>query len=223
MRIAPALLLVSSALFAAPVCAQAQIYCCNDAAGRKVCGDFLPKECQSQAYEERDGKGFVTGRKDAPLTAEQQARRDAEMEKKQEETKRKLEELRRNQALLATYASDKDIDAARDRTLVDLDKLVALAEKRLTDAQAGKSKLDKDKEFYKNKALPPALKAQIAEADSQIAAQQEAIAAKKRDRETVIAKFEEERKRFHELKGDASAAKKEMTTTPAETKPGEKK
>lgn len=222
MRIAPALLIVSSALCTLPAWAQAQIYCCDDATGRKVCGDFLPKECQMRAYEERDGKGFVTGHKDAPLTAEQQARRDAELEKKREEEKRKLEERRRNQALLATYASDKDIDAARDRALVDLDKLVAQSEKRLADARASKSKLDKDKEFYKNKALPPALKAQIAETDNQIAAQQKAIDAKKHDREVVITKFEEERKRFHELKGDAPAAAT-PAPAPAEAKPGEKK
>ena len=229
MRIAPALLLVSTALWTAPAWAQAKIYCCNDATGRRVCGDFLPTECQSRAYEERDGRGFVTDRKEAPLTAEQQVRRNAELEKKKEEENRKLEERRRSQALLSTYSSDKDIDAARDRALVDLDKVIAQAEKRLAEAQAGKSKVDKDKEFYKNKALPPALKAQMTEVDSQIAAQQEAVAAKKRDREALVAKFEDERKRYHELKGDAPAAKKETAATPSaaepavEAKPAEKK
>ena len=229
MRIAPALLLVSSALCTAPAWAQTQIYCCNDAAGRRVCGDFLPTECQSRAYEERDGKGFVTARKDAPLSAEQQVRRNAELEKKRDEEKRKLEERRRSQALLSTYSSDKDIDAARDRALVDVDKVITQAEKRLAEAMASKSKVDKDKEFYKNKALPPALKAQMTEVDSQITTQQEAVAAKKRDREAMIAKFEDERKRYHELKGDTPATKKEITATPTaaepavEAKPAEKK
>lgn len=206
MRIAPALLLVSSALCASPAWSQAQIFCCNDATGRLVCGDFLPTECLGRAHEERDAKGFVTARKEAPLTAEQQARRNAEVEKKKEETKRKVEERRRNEALLATYSSDKDIDAARDRALVDVDKLIGEAEKRLAEAQASKTKVERDKEFYKNKALPPALRAQMKEADSQIATQQEAVAAKKHDREGVITKFEEERKRYHELKGDKPAA-----------------
>ena len=225
MRIAPALLLVSSALCSLPAWSQAQIYCCTDANGRKVCGDFLPKECQTRAYEVRDGKGYVTDLKEAPLTAEQQLRRDAELAKKQEEEKRKTEERRRNLALLSTYASDKDIDGARDRSLVDIDKLITQAEKRLGEAQAVKTKVDKDKEFYKNKTLPASLKAQMADAEAQIKAQQEVINGKKRDREAVIAKFEDERKRFHELKGDKAApsSKPAPLTIPAaaETKPTE--
>ena len=68
-------------LLPAPAQAQAVIYCCNDAEGRKQCGDFLPKACQKRAYEERDGKGYIIKKVDAPLTAEQQAKRDAELAK----------------------------------------------------------------------------------------------------------------------------------------------
>ena len=56
----PLSLISAAALFASPVFAQeARIYCCDDANGRKVCGDFVPKECERRAYEERDNKGYV--------------------------------------------------------------------------------------------------------------------------------------------------------------------
>jgi hypothetical protein len=103
MRLISALLLISSALLAQGAAAQIRIFCCDDATGKKVCGDFLPPACQGRAYEERDNRGFVSKKVEAPLTAEQQARRDAELAKKEEEKKKSAEDRRRSVALLATY------------------------------------------------------------------------------------------------------------------------
>ncbi|MBK9351848.1 MAG: hypothetical protein IPN05_17380 [Sulfuritalea sp.] len=57
MRLISALLLVSSTVLAQGATAQTRIFCCDDAKGRKVCGDFLPPACQGRAYEERDNGG----------------------------------------------------------------------------------------------------------------------------------------------------------------------
>jgi uncharacterized Zn finger protein (UPF0148 family) len=154
MRLISALLLISSALLAQGAAAQIRIFCCDDATGKKVCGDFLPPACQGRAYEERDNRGFVSKKVEAPLTAEQQARRDAELAKKEEEKKKAAEDRRRSVALLATYSSEKDIDSVRDRNLAELDKNIAEAQKRLEEARKKKQKLDGDKEFYKGKPLP---------------------------------------------------------------------
>jgi hypothetical protein len=78
MRLIPVLLFASSALLAQGVAAQARIFCCTDDKGTRVCGDFLPPACQGRAYEERDGKGFIAKQVEAPLTPEQQAKREAE-------------------------------------------------------------------------------------------------------------------------------------------------
>ena len=87
MRLISVLLLFSSALLAQGAAAQTRIFCCDDANGRKVCGDFLPPACQGRAYEERDNRGFVSKKVEAPLTAEQQARRarrEAQLQKQKQ-------------------------------------------------------------------------------------------------------------------------------------------
>ena len=161
MRLISALLFASSALLAMGAAAQTRIYCCDDANGRKVCGDFLPTACQGRAYEERDNRGFVSKKVEAPLTAEQQAHRAAELARKEEEAKRAAEERRRNLALLATYSSEKDINSAQTRALAEIEKNMKQAQQRLEEANKRKKKLESDREFYKGKSLPEQVKAAV--------------------------------------------------------------
>ena len=59
MRLISTLLFASTTILAMGASAQMRIFCCDDASGRKVCGDFLPEACQGRAYEERDNRGVV--------------------------------------------------------------------------------------------------------------------------------------------------------------------
>lgn len=205
MRLTPVIFLLSSTLAASliPSAAfgQARVYCCDDAQGRKHCGDFLPAVCSKLGYEVRDEKGFIVERKDPPLTAEQLAKREAETARKAEDEKKRVEERRRNLALLSTYSAEKDIDAARDRAVGEVQKLVKQAEGLVEEAQKSKTKADREKEFYKNKALPAQVKKQIQDADVELKAKLETLAARKADIEKTRLKFEDEKKKFRELKG----------------------
>ncbi|MBK9624746.1 MAG: hypothetical protein KA388_06300 [Rhodocyclaceae bacterium] len=214
----PLSLISAAALFASPVFAQeARIYCCDDANGRKVCGDFVPKECERRAYEERDNKGYVINKVEAPLTPEQQARRAAETERKLVEEKAKAEERRRNLALLSTYASEADIDAARDRSLREVDKLIKEAEQAVVNAEKNLAKTSAEKEFYKGKELPSDLKSKIRDLEAATAAKRVVLDTRKRDIGLVTAKFADERKKFRELKG--ITAPSPTPAKPAEAKP----
>ena len=127
MRLMPSLLLLACAtLLAEDVFAQAVVYCCDDASGKKLCGDYLPAACRGRAYEERDSKGFVSKLVEAPLTEEQQAKREAERLRKIEADKQAAEDRRRAMALLSAYSSDKDIDKARDREIADIQNIMCM-------------------------------------------------------------------------------------------------
>lgn len=208
MRLISALLCAASAVLATSASAQIRIYCCDDADGRRVCGDFLPPVCQGRAYEERDNKGFVVKNVEAPLTAEQQARRDAETARKDEEKKKAAEERRRSLALLSTYSNEKDITSARDRALAEVEKNRKQSEQRLEEAKKKKVKLDQEKEFYKGKPMPDGVKAQVRENETEIKAQQAAVDGRVKEMEEIRGRFAEERKRYLELtgkKGEAAA------------------
>lgn len=228
MRLIPVLLFASSALLVNGASAQSRIFCCQNDKGEKVCSDYLPPACQGRAYEERDGRGFVVKSVEAPLTAEQLAKREADKAKKDEEAKKAAEERRRNLALLSTYSSEKDINTARDKALAEVDKGAKQAQARLDEALKKKKKIDQDKEFYKGKPLPDDVKAAVRENEKEIAAQTTLVANKNKEKEEVRTKFEDERKRYLELTGkkagqDAAAgmggmaAAKPGTSAPAAT------
>ncbi len=182
-------------------------YCCNDANGRLACGDMLPAACQKRPYRILDGRGKVIKEVEAPLTAEQRTLREAADLRKQEEEKKVAEEKRRNQALLATYPNEKDIDAARGRALADLDKSAEDNQKRFEQAQKTKKKLDAEKEFYLKKPMPANVRKQIEENDKDIKVLQEAADKRKEQADAIRTRFEAEKSRYMELKyGKAPAA-----------------
>ena len=205
MRLISALLFAASALFTLGASAQVRIYCCDDAKGRKVCGDFLPPACQGRAYVERDNRGFVSKVVEAPLTPEQEARREAEKARKEDEAKKANEERRRVLALMSTYSSEKDIITARDRALAEVEQHMKQSQLRLEDAKKKKQKLDSEREFYKGKPLPDSVKAQVRENEKEIKAQQAAVDGRAKDMEDIRIRFAEERKRYLELTGKKPA------------------
>ncbi|MBI5922777.1 MAG: hypothetical protein HY847_14180 [Betaproteobacteria bacterium] len=181
-------------------------YCCTDANGRQACGDSLPRECFGRAYKELSDRGTLLRQVDAPLTAEQQAQHEAAQAQKKKEERAAMEEKRKNQALLNTYTSEKDVDIARDRALADLEARAKEAQVKLTDATKRKQKLEGEMEFYKKKPVPAELKDQIKGSETEIKVQQAAIDAKKQEMDQVRVKFEEEKKRYLELMRGGKAA-----------------
>lgn len=206
MRPMSVLLFTTALLVAGEAAAQARIFCCDDTRGRKVCADFLPPECANRAYEERDGLGRVSKKYEAPLTAEQQVRRAAEQEKVDEEKRKALDIQRRSAALLANYANEKEIDAARDRALTAIEKNREQAELKLQQALKTKKKLEKEKALYKNQLLPQETKAAIRANESELLANQAAIEAQNKEMVETRARFEEEKQQYLNLTGKKTEA-----------------
>lgn len=182
-------------------------YCCTDERGRQVCGDSLPRECFGRAYREVSERGTTLRQVEAPLSAEQQAARDLEIANKKKEERAATEERRKNQALLNTYASEKDVDLARERALADAETRTKEVQTKYNEALKRKQKLDGELEFFKKKPVPPELTEQIKASEAEIKAQQSAIEAKKREMEQIRTRFDEEKKRYLELvRGGKNAA-----------------
>ncbi|HEY6898942.1 MAG TPA: hypothetical protein VI279_16905 [Rhodocyclaceae bacterium] len=214
------------ALAALPGVAQAaRMFCCEDEKGARNCGDALPEACRNRAYNEFNERGVKVRSVEAPLTEAQQAIRDAEIKKKKEEDRLALEQKRRDQALMSTYATDKDLDVARDRQVAEAERAVKQAQEKLDAANKAKTKIAKDQEFYKGKALPAELKDSVKRNEAEIAAQQKAVESKLKEIEDIKARFETDKKRLRELRGgkeEPKEAKKDEAKKP-EPKKDEKK
>ena len=175
------------------------LYCCLDANGKQVCGDILPQACYGRGYREI-GDGARTVRQvEAPLTAEQRAQRAIEDEKRRIEELARREQQRKDQALLNTYGSERDIDTMRARSEEDVHKSIKSAEAKIAEIRIQRKRFEDEAEFYKKKTLPPDIQKGLRDADSEIQAQESIIEAKRKELEIIRVKYHDDKKRFLDL------------------------
>ena len=124
-------------------------YKCVDDKGVTHYGDTMPWQCATKPFSELSGQGTVKKTHEGVLNPEQLKARQAELAKKGEEEKRLAEQKRKDTALLATYSSEKEFDAFRDRTIAQVSTRRTTASHRIKDIEARLAKLNSEMEFYR--------------------------------------------------------------------------
>jgi len=180
--------------------AASEFYCCQDPAnGRRVCGDTLPEQCRGRAYRILDSGGNIVKEVGAPLSPEQKAELILENKRRKQLEDAGREQRRRDQALLDTYTTAEDIDLAQKKAEADVNLAIQATNERIATAQKKRKKFADEAEFYKKKALPPELEKDLRAIDHEIRLQQELIALKQKEFDTIKAKYDADRKRYFEL------------------------
>jgi hypothetical protein len=127
--------------------AAVKIYKWVDDRGVTHYGEFIPPQFRDKSATELSKRGVTLKQIDATLTPEQRRIAAERAAREKEEDKRKANERRRDNALLNTYTSTREIDVARERTLAlpyqairGLGPRLDLAQARLAtlEDQAGK-------------------------------------------------------------------------------------
>ncbi len=187
-----------SLLVVAPL-AQAQLYVCTDARGRTISGDRPPAECSDRAVRELRSDGSVRRVIEPPMTAEQRAAREAEAKRQREEADKQRSQMRRDLALLETYASEAEIEDTRNRALGSRQQLIERAVKRLQEHEKERKKLDIEAEFYAKRQMPDRLKRSF-DANATLArSEQRIIDDVRADMDRVNARFDSELQRWRAL------------------------
>jgi len=180
--------------------AAGNFYCCPDpASGRRTCGDTLPEVCRGKAYKIIDGAGNVLKEVGPPLSPEQKAEAAAQARRKQEQDDLAREQRRKDQALLDTYSSVKDIDAAQQQAEADLQHSIAAANAQIDVIREQRKKFENEAEFYKKKTVPAEVTKGLREADYGIKLLEETREVKRRDFQTVKTKYDNDRRRYLEI------------------------
>jgi hypothetical protein len=182
-----------------PATAAGQMFCCADEHGKQVCGDILPQACYGRAYRELGSSGRTLRNVDAPLTAEQRAQRAIEDERRKEREAALKEQKLKDQALLDTYGTEKDLETLRRRAEQDINSTIQAAENKIAEAHKQRKRFENEAEFYKKKQLPLDVDKGLRDADAEIGAQVAVITARKKDMEAIRIKFDEDLRRFREL------------------------
>ncbi|MDZ7653810.1 MAG: DUF4124 domain-containing protein [Burkholderiaceae bacterium] len=185
-------------LLAAPL-VQAQLYVCTDARGRTITGDKPPAECADRAVRELRLDGSVRRVIEPPLTPEQKAAREAEAKRQRDEAEKQRSQMRRDLALLETYASEAEIEETRNRALGSRQQLIDRAQQRLLEHQKDRKKLEAEAEFYAKREMPDKLKRSFEGNASLLRSEQRIIDDVRADMDRVNARFDAELKRWRDL------------------------
>jgi Domain of unknown function (DUF4124) len=206
-----AVLLLFTAAAVAPAWAQQpqKMYKCVDSKGKVYYTQLPPPECVGRASQEMSKSGTVViKRNEAPPTAEQRAKmeadKEAERKRKIEEEQRKKDEQRQTAALLNTYTNEKDIEEARTWALKENAAAIAETEKRIQAALKRQQELS----AQKGKAPVKKLEEDLQSVEVEIKNQQDALEARRKKESTINAKYDDDKRRFVELTRKQAPAKK---------------
>jgi hypothetical protein len=217
---------VASVLMLAPPVVHAQSFRCTGKDGKKYYGQTVPPQCSGMVIEQLSKEGLVIRRIDPEGDEKAKLEKDAELAKKRELDAASKEEARRNRALLATYSSEKDIDEARSRAIANNDKQIREIQVRIDGIKKRQAGYEKEMEFYRDGAPkgdpksksskppsaakaakpPPKLMEDMQQAEVALKAQEDLLAAKQKEVDSINAKYDEDKKRYQELTGKTRAA-----------------
>ena len=179
-----------------------RMYKCIDSAGKAYYSDKLNPDCGQTSELNRQGV-VMPKKKEAAGPVPPKADTAAATPKAAKEQER------RDQALIATYTSEEEIDAARDRSLAIPAQGTKAVEAKLETAndQLAGLKKQADTLAAQQKPLPAHLIEEVSASQKQIAKLEADIAQRKAQSDAIRAKYEADKKRFRELKGTDAAGK----------------
>jgi hypothetical protein len=188
---------IAAVLAALPLACAAETYRCIAKDGKRYYGSLIPAECQGRPVELLSAQGVVVKRID-PEGAEKErlAKAAAEARRRQEDSAAR-EAARRDQALLATYTSEKEIDDARARALAENTKATQKVEDRIQVLRQQQAGYQKEVDQYKGKGGAPAvLQQDLMTGEADLNAQQQLLEVKKREFDAINTRYDDDKKRY---------------------------
>jgi len=195
----PKLIAIAAVLAALPLAGHADSYRCIAKDGKRYYGSLIPAECTGRPVELLNAQGLVVKRIDPEGAEKERLAKEATEARKREEEAAAKESARRNQALLATYTSEKDIDDARARALAENTKATQQVTSRIEELRKQQAGFQKQADQLKGKDLPEGLQHDLKTVEADLQAQQQLLEVKKREADTINARYDDDKKRYSAL------------------------
>ena len=185
-------------LAALPLAAAAQSYRCVGKDGKKYYGQNIPRPCLGQPVEQLNAQGMVVKRIDAEASADDRAKKEADESERKKKEAHDKEEGRRDRALLATYTSVQEVDAARARALKENQQTLRQIEDKISALRKHQSELAKELAGAGKDDPPAKLKQEARNAEIDLNGQAALLAGKRKEADLINAKYDDEKKRYIE-------------------------
>ena len=190
--------LIAAAL-ALPVQAQqagVRMYKCVDAAGKVYYSDKVNPDC---------GQGVEMNRQGVVMKKKEIAKPGQSPNEVVAAVKSTREQERRDRALMATYTSEEEIDAARERSLSVPVQGTKAIESKLDKVNRELTELKKQADVLatQKKKLPAHLLEDVNVSQKEVSALEADLAQRKVQSDSIRARYESDKQRFRELKGES--------------------
>lgn len=180
------------------------IFTCKDPAGHTLTSDQPIPECANRPMEEKSRQGILIREIPAPLTAEQRRQLEIQQRRQKEEEEAAREREHHDRALLATYSSEQQIEAARQRALADFTDALAVSQRHLADLKQEEIANQREADRYKGATLPVPLQHRIDVNEAAINTEQHLVVDRKNAIDRINQRFDADLQRFRELTAGAT-------------------
>ncbi len=188
----------AAALFAAGM-AQATIYSCTDANGRRLTSDRPIPECNQRDQRVHNPDGSVRRILPPTPTAEERAAREEREARLTAERATQQDAVRRDRNLMVRYHNQAAHDKARAVALDDATTAVRRSERRLEELAAERKPLESEMEFYVSRRPPLKLKHALEANETAAEAQRVLIQNQQAEIVRINALFDAELARLKQL------------------------
>jgi hypothetical protein len=177
----------------------ASIYTCVNAQGQRITSDRPIPECLDRRQELRNTDGSIKKVVPPSMTAEERAAHEDRLRQEMiaEQTRRDMMRLDRN--LMSRYPDEVRHQQARKAALEPLNMALGSTERRLTELEHDRKRLQDEAEFYKGRDLPRGLKFKFGQNQAALQAQQDAAQNHQAEIRRINASYDQELARLKRL------------------------
>ena len=186
-------------LVSVPTVAAANIYTCVNAKGQRITSDRPIAECLDRAQELRNSDGSVRRVVPPSMTAEERAAHEERLRAEMVAAAMRRDAIRLDRNLLSRYPDEARHQKARRAALEPLNTALAATERRLTELEHERKRLQDEAEFYKGRDLPRELKIKFGNNQAALQAQQDAAQNHQAEINRINTSYDQELARLKRL------------------------
>ena len=181
---------------------EAKLYKWVDDKGVTHYGEVIPPEYSPKNSASLNDKGRLVKKNDDVDNKERLINAEDEA-KKRTDHEAKLEQRRKDTALLNTFTNEKEIDLARDRNLHQIESVINSVRSLQKTAQENLKHYQQEAEERKraNKKIPASLQADITESENKLAKLQQDLVKAQEKSAAIKTSYDADKLRFRELTG----------------------
>ncbi|HET9748684.1 MAG TPA: DUF4124 domain-containing protein [Casimicrobiaceae bacterium] len=180
--------------------AHAALYKWTDERGVVHYSDQLPPDAVNRASYELNRQGQTVKKTEQTRPVVQHMpKNDTEEQKLREAQREQMLALRRDKALIESYANENEIDLAKSRAVGTIDGQVQSAEGLVAQMTKRRAELVSQEATYAPRPVPGGIKREIETIDAELGRQKDYIEAKKKESASIAARYDADKQRFREL------------------------